>query len=59
MRQMTQTRGNIVQAFLKINPEDTGMATVHIFRFEGGKIIEQWGTHQSLPENVVHEYREF
>jgi predicted SnoaL-like aldol condensation-catalyzing enzyme len=49
----------VVHSNLKMSPEDPGMATVHIFRFEGDKIVEQWGTHQSIPEDMVNEHGVF
>jgi predicted SnoaL-like aldol condensation-catalyzing enzyme len=36
-------------------PEDAGAAVVHIFRFEGGRIVELWDIGQAVPENVANE----
>ncbi|HEY1076521.1 MAG TPA: nuclear transport factor 2 family protein [Fontimonas sp.] len=33
----------------------TGMAVVHLFRFEGGKIVEFWDVGQILPDEMVNE----
>jgi len=37
-----------VHSHLIINPSEPGMATVHMFRFENGKIIEMWDIAQSI-----------
>lgn len=36
-------------------PGDRGGAVVHIFRFEGDRIVEFWDIGQAVPENNVNE----
>ena len=38
-----------VHSHLALSPGDAGMTTVHIFRFQGGKIVELWDCGQPLP----------
>ncbi len=40
-----------VHAHVIPNPEAKGLATVHIFRFEGDKIVEFWDVGQPMPES--------
>jgi predicted SnoaL-like aldol condensation-catalyzing enzyme len=42
-------------SLIKMKPEDTGMAVMHIFRFENGKIAEFWDMGSQLPENMLNE----
>jgi predicted SnoaL-like aldol condensation-catalyzing enzyme len=44
-----------VHSRLRFNPHDTGMAVVHLFRFEHGRIAEFWDVAQPQPEDVVNE----
>ena len=37
------------------NPGDLGSAVVHIFRFEGGRIVEMWDIGQAVPEDSPNE----
>lgn len=43
--------GNLVAVHSNIvlKPGDPGVAVVHIFRFERGKIVEMWDVGQSIP----------
>lgn len=43
--------GNMVAVHsnLILRPGEPGMAVVHIFRFEGGKIVEMWDVGQPIP----------
>ncbi len=34
---------------------DRGVAVVHIFRFEAGRIVELWDVGQPVPEETVNE----
>jgi predicted SnoaL-like aldol condensation-catalyzing enzyme len=45
--------GDLVAAHseLHFQPGDTGLAVVHLFRFENGKIVEFWDVPQMLPES--------
>lgn len=36
-------------------PGDRGFGTMHIFRFEGGRIAELWDIGQEVPEQSVNE----
>ena len=37
------------------HPNDRGGAVVHIFRFEGDRIVEFWDIGQAIPEDSVNE----
>lgn len=37
------------------NPRDLGAAVVHIFRFEGDRIVELWDLGQAIPQNSSNE----
>ena len=45
--------GNMValHSHIRIKPTDPGFAAVHIFRFDGDRIIEMWDVIQPVPEN--------
>jgi|UPI0004073E73 predicted SnoaL-like aldol condensation-catalyzing enzyme len=45
----------VVHSYVKQNPEDLGVALVHIFRFQDGRIIELWDLGQPIPENIINE----
>ena len=49
--------GDRVAVFSRIrqNANDRGGATVHIFRFEGGRIAEPWDVGQAVPADNVNE----
>ena len=38
-----------VHSNIILKPGEPGIATVHIFRFEAGKIVEMWDVGQSIP----------
>ncbi|MDM4772881.1 nuclear transport factor 2 family protein [Solimonas sp. SE-A11] len=44
-----------VHTHLRLEPEDRGMALVHIFRFEDGLIAELWDLAQAVPEQMPNE----
>ncbi len=48
---------NLVATYSHVqqNPEDPGAAVVHIFRFEGGNIVEMWDIGQAVPEDSPNE----
>ncbi|TYS72494.1 nuclear transport factor 2 family protein [Sutcliffiella horikoshii] len=48
-----------VHSHIKQNPEDLGAAVIHIFRFEGEKIVELWDVGQAIPEESPNEHRMF
>jgi predicted SnoaL-like aldol condensation-catalyzing enzyme len=41
----------VIYSHVKQNPNDLGVAVVHIFRFQDGRIVELWDIGQSIPEN--------
>jgi predicted SnoaL-like aldol condensation-catalyzing enzyme len=41
------------------NPHDLGGAVVHIFRFEGDRIVEFWDVGQEIPKDSVNEHGMF
>ena len=45
----------VVHSHVKQNPEDLGVALVHIFRFQDGRIIELWDLAQPVPEDLTNE----
>ena len=38
---------------------DSGAAVVHIFRFDGGRVVELWDVGQPVPDPVVNEHGMF
>ncbi len=44
-----------VHACVRLKPGDLGIATVHIFRFEGDRIVELWDVGQPVPEKSLNE----
>ncbi len=49
--------GEEVAVFSRVRqkPGDLGGAVVHIFRFDGNRIVEFWDIGQDVPENSVNE----
>src|SRR5689334_5860303 len=49
--------GNLVavHSHVKQNPQDPGAAVVHIFRFDGDKIVELWDLGQPVPKENPNE----
>lgn len=49
--------GNEVAVFSHVrqHPDDRGGAVVHIFRFEGDRIVELWDVGQAVPEDAINE----
>ena len=45
----------VVYSHVKQNPNDSGGAVVHIFRFQDGQIVELWDVGQAIPENSPNE----
>lgn len=45
----------MVHSHIRQHPNDVGTAVVHIFRFEGDRIVEVWDVAQAVPENPVNE----
>ncbi len=44
-----------VHARVRLKPGDLGVATVHIFCFEGDRIVELWDVGQPVPEDSPNE----
>ena len=44
-----------VHSRVRQNPKDRGFSVVHIFRFEGDRIVELWDIGQAEPEESVNE----
>ncbi len=44
-----------VHGRIKLSPTMPEMAVVHILRFAGDKIIEEWEAGQQVPEDMVNE----
>jgi predicted SnoaL-like aldol condensation-catalyzing enzyme len=53
--------GNLVaiHGFVRHKPGERGAALVHIFRFEGDKIVEMWDVGQEVPENTPNQHGMF
>ncbi len=48
---------NLVAAYSRVQhkPAEPGIAVVHIFRFENGKIVELWDLGQEIPKDSPNE----
>ena len=44
-----------VLSHVRQNPQDQGAAVVHIFRFDGNRVVEMWDLGQQIPENMPNE----
>jgi predicted SnoaL-like aldol condensation-catalyzing enzyme len=44
-----------VHSCVRQNPGDRGAAVVHIFKFQGDRVIEVWDMGQPVPENSPNE----
>jgi predicted SnoaL-like aldol condensation-catalyzing enzyme len=44
-----------VHSHVRLKPEDLGVALVHIFRFDGDRIVEAWDLGQPLPAESPNE----
>ncbi len=49
----------VLHSHLQRKPGDPGIAVVHIFRFEKGRIVELWDLGQQVPENSPNQYGMF
>jgi predicted SnoaL-like aldol condensation-catalyzing enzyme len=49
--------GNLVavHSSMQLKPEMQEIAVVHLFRFEGELIVEEWEVGQEVPENLPNE----
>jgi predicted SnoaL-like aldol condensation-catalyzing enzyme len=59
--QRTLHDGNLVavHSHVRQHPGDPGVALIHIFRFEGGKIAELWDFGQAVPTEMINEHGMF
>ncbi len=48
-----------VHSRVTLQPDDLGVAVVHIFRFHGDKIVELWDLIQPVPEDSPNEHGMF
>ncbi|NMH69363.1 SnoaL-like domain-containing protein [Bacillus sp. RO3] len=44
-----------VHSHIRQHPEDPGFAVVHLFRFQGERIVELWDVGQAVPEDSPNE----
>ena len=44
-----------IHACVKLKPGDLGIATIHLFRFEGDRMVELWDVGQPVPEKSPNE----
>src|SRR6266487_2197954 len=44
-----------VHSRVRMKPDDPGVALVHIFKFQGDRIVELWDLGQPVPENSPNE----
>lgn len=49
----------VVHSHLRQKPEERGVAVVHLFRFENGRIVELWDLGQPVPESSPNQYGMF
>lgn len=45
-----------VHIHVRLKPVDLGVAVIHIFRFEKGRIVELWEAGQPVPEQSPNQY---
>jgi predicted SnoaL-like aldol condensation-catalyzing enzyme len=59
--QLVVEEGDRVAVFSHVrqSPDDRGAAVVHIFRFEGGRVVELWDVGQPVPDPVINEHGMF
>jgi len=44
-----------IHSHARLKPDEPGVALMHIFRFEDGKIVELWDFGQPVPAEMVNE----
>ena len=49
----------VIHSRLRLAPEIPSIATVHIFRFDGDMIAEEWDLGQQIPKDSPNEYGAF
>ena len=45
----------VIVSHVRQSPHDRGAAVVHVFRFDGERIVELWDVGQPIPEQMVNE----
>jgi predicted SnoaL-like aldol condensation-catalyzing enzyme len=45
----------VVHSHVRLKPGDPGVALVHIFRFDSGRIVELWDVGQPVPEESPNQ----
>ena len=55
--QRTIEEGDLVavHSHVRMEPETPGVAVVHLFRFDGDRIVEMWDVGQAVPEKSQNE----
>ena len=48
-----------IHSHIKQDPMDRGAAVIHIFRFEGERIVELWDVGQAIPEESPNDHGMF
>lgn len=48
-----------VHSHVRQNPDDRGAVIVHIFRFEGNRVVEAWDVAQPVPAESINEHAMF
>jgi predicted SnoaL-like aldol condensation-catalyzing enzyme len=48
-----------VHSHVRLKADSPGVAVVHIFRFENGRIVELWDVGQPVPDESVNQYGMF
>ncbi len=48
-----------VHSHVRLKPDDLGVVTFHLFRFEGDQIVELWDVGQPMPEKSLNQYGMF
>ena len=48
-----------VHSHVRLKPSDRGMALMHLFRFEGDRVVELWDIGQPVPEDSPNQYGMF
>ncbi len=48
-----------VHSHVRLKPDDLGVVTFRLFRFEGDQIVELWDVGQPMPEKSLNQYGMF
>ena len=44
-----------IHSRVRLRPEESGVALVHIFRFQDDRIVELWDIGQPVPDDCINE----